>query len=258
MNKRKVLVIVLTVLLGIVLVGAGGFVYWANDASQPMPQALAAMQSDDTVQFSTRNGWLVFQPANPSGETHPLDTGLIIYPGGKVDYRAYAPLAREIAAQGYLVVIPPVPLNLAFLDTNAAAPIIQAFPEIQHWAVGGHSLGGVAASGYADANRDQIQGIAFWASYPAGDMHTYPGSVVSVSGSNDGLATAEKIAASKPNLPPQTVYVVIEGGNHAQFGAYGPQQGDNTAAISRAEQQKQIADATVEMLQSLSTPKLEG
>ncbi|GIL14905.1 MAG: thioesterase [Chloroflexota bacterium] len=251
MNRKRFLLGVGIALLALALLGAGAFVYWANDAAQPLPEALAALQSDEQVQFSNQNGWLVFQPVNQSNTLTPLDTGLIFYPGGRVDYRAYAPLARDIAAQGYLVVIPPMPLNLAFFGTNMANEIVRTFPEIQHWAIGGHSLGGVAAATYANAHRAQIQGIVLYASYPADNQSAYPGRVTSIFGTNDGLATPAKIAESKPNLPAQTLFAPIEGGNHSQFGFYGDQTGDNPATISRAEQQKQTVKATVEMLSRL-------
>lgn len=253
MNGRKIILWIVAVLLALTLLGTGGFVVWANDASQPMPEALAALKSDAVVTFQNQNGWLVFQPVNQSDASgNPLSTGLIIYPGGKVDYRAYAPTARAIAAKGYLVVIPPVLLNLAFFDVNVAADIIAAYPAVKHWAVAGHSLGGVAASSYADAHRGQIEGIGFWASYPAGDMTSFPGRIVSISGSNDGLATSAKIEDSKKNLPASTDYVVIQGGNHGQFGYYGAQSGDNVASISREAQQESVVTTMVELLQEIS------
>lgn len=252
MNTRRILLIILGVLLTVTLLGAGGFVFWANDASQPMPEALAALKTDEFVTFQDENGWLVFQPVSQSNALGTVpDIGLIIYPGGKVDYRAYAPTARAIAAQGYLVVIPPVPLNLAFFGVNEAEEIIAAYSGVKHWAVAGHSLGGVAASTYADAHRDQIGGLGFWASYPAGNMSNYAGHVISISGTQDGLATPAKIKESKTNLPATTEYVPIAGGNHAQFGYYGPQAGDNVATISREQQQEQVVAAMVKLLQEI-------
>ena len=75
--------------------------------------------------------------------------------------------------------------------------------------------------------------------------------MTSIYGTLDGLATTEKIAASRPQLPPTTEWVAIAGGNHAQFGWYGPQSGDNPATISREEQQRQIVEATLRLLVSL-------
>ncbi|NTW92812.1 MAG: hypothetical protein HGA40_05150, partial [Methanoregulaceae archaeon] len=50
---------------------------------------------------------------------------------------------------------------------------------------------------------------------------------------------------------PETILQVIEGGNHAQFGNYGPQPGDGTATISVADQQMQAADLTVRVLRAV-------
>jgi len=47
-------------------------------------------------------------------------------------------------------------------------------------------------------------------------------------------------------------WVAIEGGNHGQFGWYGPQSGDNPTAISREAQQAQVVQATLEMLNAMS------
>ena len=106
MNKLKWVLVAVAIVL---VVSAGGFVVWASDASQPMPEVLAALQSDAQVAVETGR-WIVFRPVL----TAPT-TGLILYPGGKVDARAYAPAAHAIAARGYLVVITPMPLDLAVL-----------------------------------------------------------------------------------------------------------------------------------------------
>lgn len=232
--------------LAVFLVGIS-FVVWANDASAATETALAALKSDSLVSVTTENSWLVFQPIN---ETRP-SIGFIFYPGGKVDYRAYAPILKLIAAQGYFVVVPPAPLNLAFFDVNAAARIEAAYPEIQNWFVGGHSLGGVAASSYA-ATHPEIKGVVFWASYPADDSLKINGTkVISIYGTNDGLAGEGKIDESKALLPADAEFVAIEGGNHAQFGSYGPQAGDNEATISPEEQWAQVADATAGFFESV-------
>ncbi len=234
-------------ILGILLLAVIGFIAWGLVIPKPMPEALAAMQSDSQVTVTT-DPWIVFQPI----EQTPT-TGLIIYPGGRVDPRAYAPIAHAIAAQGYLVVIVPMPLNLAVFGSNRAASVIQDYPEIQHWIIGGHSLGGSMAALYADKHRDQIDGLALWASYPASsnDLSDSTIKVSSIYGVEDGLATKEKIDASRALLPADTTWVQIEGGNHAQFGWYGDQPGDNPATVSRTEQQAQIIQATMNLLQSV-------
>ncbi|HQV70258.1 MAG TPA: alpha/beta hydrolase [Thermoflexales bacterium] len=245
MKNKKLKRIFLLAPLALILLAALGFVGWASLIPAPMPEAMQALNSTAQVKVETQN-WLVFRPAQTPS------TGLIFYPGGRVDARAYAPYAQAIAAQGYLVVIPPMPLNLAIFGVDKAAQIQAAFPEIKRWAIGGHSLGGSMAATFVAQHQAQMQGLVFWASYPAdGALANSAVKVVSVSASRDGLATPDKIQASRANLPPGTTWVVIEGGDHAQFGWYGDQAGDNPAQISRADQQAQTVKATVDLLKSL-------
>lgn len=233
----------------LVLVGAG-FVIWASSAAQPMPEALAALQSTDSVTVEA-DDWLVFAPVGDAPQT-----GFVFYPGGRVDARAYAPYAQAIASEGYLVVIVPMPLNLAVLDPGAAGDVLAEYPEIETWAIGGHSLGGAMAANYVYANEGQIKGLALWASFPAGnnDLSAQVDlEVVSVFGTLDGLATVEEVEASLSLLPSTTVLVEVDGGNHAQFGWYGSQSGDNVATLSHEAQQEQTVATMLTMLAGLST-----
>ncbi|MFN2304126.1 MAG: alpha/beta hydrolase, partial [Anaerolineales bacterium] len=180
-------------------------------------------------------------------------TGLIFYPGGRVDPRSYAPLASSIAQEGFTVIVVPMPLNFAFFGVNRASEVIQAFPDISDWAIGGHSLGGAMAVEYAKSNLDHIDGLVLWASYPAEntDLSETDLVVTSIYASNDGLATLQDIQNSKERLPEDAQFVLINGGNHAGFGWYGSQSGDGIAQISKINQQEQIVSATLDLLASL-------
>ena len=237
------------IIIGVVLLALIGFIAWGMIIPEPMPEALAVMQSDSQV-IVTTDPWITFQPAEQTATT-----GLIIYPGGRVDPRAYAPLAHAIASQGYLVVIVPMPLNLAVFGSGRAASVIEAYPDIQNWVIAGHSLGGSMAALYADKYGDQISGLSLWASYPASsnDLSDSNIQVSSIYGTKDGLATKDKIDASRELLPSDTTWVPIDGGNHAQFGWYGAQSGDNPAAISRQDQQEQILKAVLDLLHSVAS-----
>ncbi|MCB0120849.1 MAG: hypothetical protein KDE58_01335, partial [Caldilineaceae bacterium] len=105
-TRGKITYIVTVILISLVVAGIG-FAWWAAQAAEPMPEALAALVSDDqvTVDYTV---WLTFTPT-----AQAPTSGFIFYPGGRVDPRAYAPAAHAIAAAGYLVVIVPMPLNLA-------------------------------------------------------------------------------------------------------------------------------------------------
>lgn len=232
-------------LLVVLVLAALGFVIWAEIPLGPAPEALAALQSDNQVQV-TQGSVVIFQPAHKKPST-----GFIFYPGGHIDARSYAAPLHQIAAQDFLVILTPMPLNLAIFSPDRAGDVIVAYPNIQHWAIGGHSFGGVVAAMYA-SKHDDIQGLVFWASYPAN--HSLKDSsigVISIYGSDD-LAGTSTFDQYRSLLPSDTQYVVIQGGNHSQFGDYGLQPGDNPAEISRADQQKQAVDATVRFLQALS------
>ena len=233
----------------VLIVVLGAFVVWGSTPATPMPEALAALQSDDEVQVEM-GPWLVFRPLtdNPT-------VGLVLYPGGRIDPRAYAPAAHALAREGYLVVIVRMPLNLAVFAPDRAADVMAAFPRIDRWAVGGHSLGGAMAARFAYQHPKASQGLLLWAAYPAStdDLSGRTLAVTSIYGTHDGMALGDKTATARL-VPGNTRWVAIEGGNHAQFGWYGPQSGDGTATISREEQQRQIVAATLELLSGLAAP----
>jgi pimeloyl-ACP methyl ester carboxylesterase len=235
--------------LGIILlIAIAGFVIWAETPLGPMPEAEAALQSDAMVQVVT-DPWYTFMP---TGEVK--ETGFILYPGGRVDPVSYAPTARAIAEAGYPVVLVPMPLNLAVFGAGKAADVVAAYPEVTRWAIGGHSLGGAMAANFTARNPDAVEGLVFWAAYPASsdDLSSLGTlAVSSISATNDGLATPDKIDASRPLLPPSTTWLPIQGGNHAQFGWYGPQPGDGEPTITREEQQAQVVAATVALLEEI-------
>ncbi|MEI8240352.1 MAG: alpha/beta hydrolase [Actinomycetota bacterium] len=219
-----------------------GVVVWLRPLSAD-GLAVDAMSSGNGLTVSTTTSQIVLTPAAAK------HSGLVFYPGAKVDPRAYAHILRPIAEAGYQVIIVKFPYNLAVLSPSAADDVVGKADGIDHWVVGGHSLGGVMASRFAKANRHELAGLLLWASYPSGSMASRTGlDIVSVSGTNDGLATPADIEASKANLPADTRYVAVQGGIHAYFGDYGPQSGDGTSTISRDAAQQQIIAATLAQL----------
>lgn len=231
----------------IAAVAALGFVIWGTSAVGPLDEALDALQSDSGVRV-TEDRWLVFEPAGVSPEV-----GLIVYPGGRVHPKAYAPTASAIASEGYLVVIVPMPLNLAVLGSTRGLDVMASFPCVHRWVVGGHSLGGAMAAKLAYDQPDSVDGLVLWAAYPpaSNDLSGRDLPTLAVYGTRDGLASLDQIEASRRLLPWYTRWVPIEGGNHAQFGWYGAQRGDQIATVSREAQQAQIIEATLAFLADL-------
>ena len=234
-------------ILIILLAVSAGFVGWASFPLGPGQAAVSAMQSDTVVSVETIQDWTVFRPTNME-----LQTGIIFYPGGRVDYKSYAPILRSIAEKGYLVVLVPMPLSMAFFAPDKADEVLAAFPEIQHWALAGHSLGGAMAARYCFTNPDKVQALVLWASYPANtdSLANQKLAVLSIYGSEDGQV--EKIKESSILLPADTTWVEVMGGSHAQFGDYGLQPGDGQARISPQQQWDQVSAATVSFLLNIS------
>jgi hypothetical protein len=243
----RILKSILIFLFSLVALGLIGFVIWALTPLGPTSEALNALESSAYVRVTTED-WIVFEP-----QGYQPDTGLIIYPGGRVDPRSYAPVAHLIAIHGFRVIILPMPLNLAVFGSNRASEVISAYPDVEHWALAGHSLGGAMSANFIHRNPDQTQGLVLWAAYPA-DSDDLSGNnlhVVSIYGNRDGLVDLTTIQASAALLPENTIWVEIQGGNHAQFGDYGDQPGDLQATINREEQQRQIVEATLDLLSEL-------
>lgn len=244
--KKKTFKNIGFILLGLIIITIIFIASFFITSYGPSTQAMANLK-DSTLVDVTVNNFISFAPENTSATT-----GLIIYPGAKVEPEAYAPLANKIAQAGYEVIITPMPLNFAIFDSNAADEVISKFPNIKNWVISGHSLGGVMAAKYASENSN-IKGVIFYASYPQGDeLKDSNIEVTSIYGSLDGVANLDKIIGSKDLLPTSTTFVEIIGGNHAQFGSYGDQSGDNAAEISVDEQIEQAANASIELLDKIS------
>lgn len=175
---------------------------------------------------------LVFKPDDE------IKAGLIFYPGGKVEYTAYASLMEACAEEGILCVLVKMPCNLAVLDIQAADGIQEQFPDVKEWYMGGHSLGGSMAASYIGKNVEDFKGLILLASYSTEELSDRGVDVLSIYGTEDQVLNKEKYMEYEENLPADYREVVIDGGCHAYFGNYGEQEGDGEAKISREEQQR--------------------
>jgi pimeloyl-ACP methyl ester carboxylesterase len=211
-----------------------------------MPEALAALRGTKDVKVTFKK-WGIFEPAAGMPRT-----GLVIYPANRVDWRAYAPLAIAISRKGFLVVVVPMPLNLAPLDPARAESVIHEFRRIRAWAIAGHGEGGAIAARLAAHHPGLFRALILWGARPAGDnLGASRICALSISGDRDGIVTPFLIRGSAWLLPATTLWVTILGGNHSQFAWYGNQRRDGKALISRSEQQAKVVRATVDLLRSI-------
>lgn len=248
MNIKKLLKTIGIGFAVIIVLTTVGMVIWSKSGTYPAGKvASAALVSTDSVQV-TQDQWIVFEPVIET------DTGLIFYPGGLVEPTAYAPILHQIAENGVLVIITPMPLNLAILNTGAANAVIDTFPQITTWVIAGHSLGGAAATIFAENNPTTIAAIALWDSYPANsaDLSNNAISAISIFGTTNDFPNTENFNDAKHLLPADTIFIAIEGANHAQFGDYGPQKGDVVASISMAEQHERVVEMMLEFIRDNS------
>lgn len=235
-KKHPVLRRVLLALLALVAAACIAFGVYVSDYYHADPMAEDALLSDAVVTVTEQDGGWIFAPEAPTA-------GLIFYPGGKVENTAYAPLLHDLAADGILCVLVKMPCNLAVLDMNAADGILESFPAVTDWYIGGHSLGGAMAATYAAKHTDTLDGLVLLAAYSTADLTDSGLRVYATYGSEDGVLNREKYAADHSNLPADTTETVISGGCHAGFGSYGVQKGDGTPSLPAEEQQQQTADA---------------
>ncbi len=232
MKIKRVLLGIGIGLAVLVIVTAAGLYIWSVTGSYAAGQAARnALESDDLVEV-TVDRRIRFEPRDG------YDTGVVFYPGGLVEPAAYAPVLRRMAQDGVLVVIAPMPLNLALFNTGAADAVFGEYPEVSRWVLGGHSLGGTAAGIFASENSQLIDALFFWDSYPTdgSNLSTLELPVLSLYASAGGTAIIEGFDSLKSLLPPGTRFEAIEGASHAQFGDYGAQRGDVEPQISMEAQ----------------------
>ena len=124
MNIKKIIKYTFIGFVSIIIIGVLGMLVWSKTGTYPARMvALTALESTDRVTI-TQDKWIVFEPDKET------ETGLIFYPGGLVEPTAYAPILHQIAEKGVLVIITPMPLNLAIFNTGAANAVIDAYPQI--------------------------------------------------------------------------------------------------------------------------------
>ncbi|MGQ9856844.1 MAG: alpha/beta hydrolase [Fervidobacterium sp.] len=218
------------------------FITWVYSPMKALPEVSEYLKSSSTIDVLI-DKHIYFIP-----KTTAPEVGVIIYPGGHVENKAYAPIGYRLSEKGIIAVVLEVPMNFAIFDTEAASDVIMKFPDIK-WYVAGHSLGGVAASEFVYKYKDAVAGLILMASYPAKNISKLDFKVLSIYASEDGLATPQKIKEKEPLLPSVTKYVLIDGGNHSQFGYYGFQKGDKQAKIKKEEQMSIIVKSIIEFIE---------
>jgi pimeloyl-ACP methyl ester carboxylesterase len=233
-----------------VLICASLFLAWSFSV-KGLPEGV--LDSGDSVKVvATAYGFSVDPDPDTSG------SGLIFLTGAFVGPSAYLPLARSLAKEGHPVRLVGLPWGVApFADQHDELfnTIDTLQTEERPWVLGGHSRGAAFAEEYVSTVESAVAGLFLvGATYPReDDLSGLTIPVTKVYASNDGVAKPTDVLAYKGQLPPEAQFVEIAGGNHAQFGYYGPQLFDGTATISREDQQAQTSAAALALLRNVDT-----
>lgn len=234
--KKRKLIIAIASVVTVIALFFGAFFIYVSDYYHAEHQAVTVFASESSVKKEVLDdNSIAYIPEEPVA-------GFIFYPGGKVEYTAYAPLMQACANRGILCVLVEMPFNLAVFDINAADGIQEMYPQVDNWYMGGHSLGGSMAGAYLEENLSSFDGLILLGSYTTTDFSHTDLSVLSIYGSEDKVLNKEKYNENKSNLPDDFTEIIIDGGCHAYFGMYGAQDGDGTPEISNEEQIKITAD----------------
>ena len=223
-RRKKWLVAGGSVLL-ILAILAGVFFWYVSDYYRAEDVALEVLAQDSGI--TVQDNLTILSP------TSPADIAIIFYPGAKVEAEAYLPLLDQIRQIGVTCILVHMPFHMAIFDADAAEKVMEQFPDIQHWYMAGHSMGGAMASKFASDHPDEVEGLILMGAYLYGD---YPEEKTLTIYGSLNQSVEDHIDYTK-NI------VEIQGGNHAQFGNYGAQKGDLPAEISAQEQQAQTVTA---------------
>lgn len=192
-NKIPLLLhIIVSLLAGVLLSFLVGFFYLSIHYSAA--EEVLAVLSDPAGATITKiyGGYIVDGP----GEK----VAMIFYPGAKVDTEAYLPLMKRIADNGVDCFLADMPMRIALFNKNAADQFISHY-NYDCWLLGGHSMGGMIAAGYASEHSDKIDGVVLLAAYPNEKMSDSVG-LLSIYGTRDGVLNRKAYEKSKPLFPP--------------------------------------------------------
>jgi len=238
-NMKKVIKI-LCIVLSVLIVLTAAFLIYCADYSKNIDED--ATKSNEYVNVIEEDYGYFF-------DGYGTTNAFIFYPGGKVEDIAYSSLLKMIASKGVDCYLLTMPFNLAFLNVNGANKVINN--SYEHWYIGGHSLGGVAASMYAKNNISKLDGLILLASYSTKDLSNENIQVLSIYGSNDKVLNMKEYTKNIGNLPNDKIEYIIEGGNHGNFGTYGLQKGDGESSITGVKQIDITSSKIVEFILSI-------
>ncbi|NCA66581.1 MAG: hypothetical protein EOM87_00805 [Clostridia bacterium] len=174
--------------------------------------------------------------------------GLIFYVGTFLPPSDYPYIMQALAAQGYLLVIPKVKNNTAYLSYKSSEAAFDNYPEVSFF-VGGHSQGGGAALKRAYEEQDRVLGAVFYSPlcYNKDTLKDIAMPSLLIEAQNDKVLTTAMKADARSRMPQEVTQIMIEGGNHMGYcGSTFPF--DGALAMTKPEMQQIAVIHTLEFM----------
>jgi hypothetical protein len=209
------------------------FTIWLVYSYQAKGVSDSLLKSDAKILVKDNDNYFLFEPKQKFNKV------FIFYPGAMVDPKAYVPLCRKISENRIKVYLIKMPWRLASKGYEIPKQLHLFADKSKTYILAGHSQGGKMAAQFVKENPNLIDKLILIGTTHPRDISLSDSKIpiLKIYGSDDGVADEKTIFQNKSKLPVTTKFVKIEGANHAQFGDYGFQFGDNSARISRKLQQ---------------------
>jgi hypothetical protein len=203
------------------------FTIWLFYSYQAKNVPDSYLETSAEISVKDSDDYFLFEPKQK------FDKVFIFFPGAMVDPKAYVPLCRKISENGIKVYLVKMPWRLASKGYEIPKQLDLFADKTKTYILSGHSQGGKMAA--------QFQKLILIGTTHPRDISLAESKIpiMKIYGSEDGIADEKTIFKNKAKLPPNTKFIKIEGANHAQFGYYGFQLGDDSATISREKQQEE-------------------
>ncbi len=221
---------IMIVLLGLFLLLVIGLKVYSLSSYEPLQEMYQKLDEIglDGITFSEDFNELNFSVDNPK-------KNIVFIPGGLVEPESYLYLATLLAREGYEVTISKALFNLPIFTPNYSERFLRE--DVDNVVIG-HSLGGVVGSIMASGN-NLVQEVILMGAYPIKDLSDKD--VLFLTAEHDDGMDPESFKDSLSLAGSYSLFG-INGGNHAQFGWYGPQKGDGDASISTLNQQNIVIE----------------
>jgi hypothetical protein len=220
------------------------FTIWLFYSYQSKGVSESLLQDSNEIKVEQSRDYFLFTPVKESKDV------VIFYPGAMVDPKAYVPICRKISDNNIKVYLIKMPWRLASKGYNIPKQLRLFTDTTKTYILAGHSQGAKMAAQFVYENPALIDKLVLIGTTHPRDLSLAHSKIpiMKIYSSKDGVANEKGVMDNKSKLPATAKFVKIEGANHAQFGYYGFQLGDNPATISREQQQTETLKQVIEFI----------